>query len=174
MARLALITALAALALTTPAAAQDVPVPADGWTVVQDEQAVNGADDAMTGAYADAQNSRIVTASPLTRRELAHEVGHLVDWQYLTDTDRERAARIMGVRAWDYTDNKPMTGAEWFADYYAAAATDYNPAVRHLKGGGLRGGQDFTYAHITGKRLRDFQWFLLGLAARDGLRTGRV
>lgn len=161
------VLALVAFAVATAQAdAACVPLPAHGWTVVRDEAAVDGVDNQMTGAYADVAAARVVTAQPLNRLETAHEVGHIVDWQYLTDTDRAYLQRLLGAPRRDWFDYRTGDGdgAEVFADYYAAAATGYDPAPRHVKGGGLRSGSDFSYARVTGKRLRLFRWFQIGRA----------
>lgn len=172
---------LAALLLTpSTAQARPVPLPPTPWQVVRDQDAVAAVSSEHPGvfayAYADVSHSRIVTTGPLENTELAHEVGHLFDWQVLTDTDRSAFAAVMHspARGWYELQMPSGDAAEWFADYYAAAAGNYDPRTRRVRGGGIRTGDTSPYAKITYKRLQRFRLMLLGVTVRDGLKTGLI
>lgn len=166
----------AALCAAAPAAARPVPLPPGAaWTIVHDAGAVSTETaGTMAYAYADVENARIVTTGPLDRREVAHEVGHIFDWKALTDTDRAWLTHIMGAPT-DRTWWQSRGGAEWFADYYAAIATDVDPRPHRTRRGGLTSGDGGApYATLTYRRLQRVRWFLLGITIRDGLQTGVV
>lgn len=164
---------LAAIALAlgfAPAATAKVPQPPTGVRVVTDPAQVRAATSHIDGtafAYADVTTGTIYTSARLDRFELAHEVGHVVDWQLLTDQDRAVFAEITHAPAggwfdWAYEGD----GAEYFADYYAAAATNFDPRPHRVKGGGLQGGSVGSYATITWPRLQAFKRYLNQLSAR--------
>lgn len=54
------------------------------------------------------------------RFTLAHELGHVFDGQYLTDSDREWLRRVMTAPSGDWW--KPNGAGEWFADFYGDCA----------------------------------------------------
>lgn len=106
---------------------------------------------------------------PLGAFPRAHEVGHLFDAQVLNDGDRRYFQRLMHAPggAWDQgTGNQGGTGSpvEWFADYYGAAATGFDPRPS------TRGGADISsYAIIGPKRLERFKKALDRLGRRNAL-----
>jgi hypothetical protein len=172
-----LLTALALAFASTDAEAAPIPLPVGGYTVDHDQAQVQAevSDDATAGmvyAYADVSHNRVVTAGPLDRRDLAHEVCHILDWQTLTDTDRAVAARIMGSPARGWFDYEQMRGdgAEWFADYCSAVAVNLDPRPHRVKVG-IQTGDDSPFARITYKRLRAFKWFLYGIGVREHLSS---
>ena len=130
-------------------------------TMPGDTEAAKGLGVAVT----DAASDTIYYDQPLDRFSRAHEIGHLLDAEILTDADRRRFTRIMRVPGapdwWRGTgdDDGLLTPAEWFADYYAAAATRMD--VRH---GGV-----VSYATFTPRRLARFERALASLGRRHGL-----
>lgn len=178
---LALGTTLLALLVPSVADAKPkaVPLPPAGWTVVHDEAAVENVRSTTSAttayAYADVAANRVVTSTPLGRYETAHEVGHLFDWHVLTDADRAYVAAMLHVRGEWFGWRADGNGAEVFADYYAAAAIGLDPRPRRVRGGGIVYGDGWlTYAHVGYARLQRFRWFLAGVAAREGLRSGVI
>lgn len=135
------------------------------------DASING-DGALVSAYADQGTNTIHLpvggAHPFVR---AHEVGHLFDSQVLTDGDRRFFQRIMGAPAgpWSYVDTGEVNGylspAEWFADYYGAAAAGLTIDRGHSPPG--------SYALITEKRMRRFQNAMARLGKRRALRQYR-
>jgi hypothetical protein len=77
------------------------------------------------------------------RAILQHELGHLYDWRYLDDVEREQfraLARIPAGAAW--YEGRSLAPAERFADAYASCALGYRPShfwstVRPRRGRGL-------------------------------------
>lgn len=165
-----LLSLIAFASLSASAQAAPVPLPPDGWTFEIDPGAVSRVTDGtLAYAYAD-DSSHIVAATPLNRRETAHEVGHVFDWQVLTDTDRAALIPIMGAPT-DRDWGDPYGGCEWFADYYAAVSSD---DMRRRKRGGWTSGISAPYATITYRRLNRFRWFLLAVGVREQLTSGPI
>lgn len=152
-----------------------VPLMQGGYKI---DRTTNGIPDTDQGggyASADVQNGVIHSPGPLSRRDLAHEVAHIFDYRVLTDADRAKISRILKAptdRQW-YDGSG---GAEFFADYYAAAAMGDQPGkARRVKGGGLRGGEgDVTYTKIGRKRLRRFRRALDEIGDREHLGYGQL
>lgn len=174
-----LLVFLAFVSMGATADAAPIPVPAGGYTVERNAEAVRSeaagtAVDGWAYAYADVSHNRVVTAGPLNRRELAHEVCHILDFQALSDGDRAYAARIMRspARGWFDLKRPSGDGAEWFADYCSAVAINLDPRP-HRAGHGLRSGDSSPYARITYRRLREFHWFLFAVGVREGLTFSR-
>lgn len=155
--------------------ASAVPLPPASVTVVKSATAVKSETSGIMGgyAYADVANYRIVTSGPLTRRDKAHEVGHIFDWNALNDDDRAKLSVIMGAPT-DRTWWQLRGGAEWFADYYSAIANNVDPRPHSVAGGGIRVGSDAPYAKLTWKRMNRVRQVLLAVAARDGLSYGQI
>jgi hypothetical protein len=85
---------------------------------------------------------------------VGHELGHLFDWQSLSDGDRRYFTRILHAPSdWE------RGGREWFADYYGAAA----------EGIDLRRENIISYAPLTLKRMRRFQAAMTRLGRRQNL-----
>lgn len=118
----------------------------------------------MTVAQTDAQSGTIYYAQPLDKFAKAHEVGHALDAQVLTDGDRAYFQKLMHAPAgpW-YQGSAADTGggpSEWFGDYYGAVYTNFDPDH-----GGLG-----SYAQIGPKRLKRFEQALQRLAKRRNLK----
>lgn len=95
----------------------------------------------------------------------AHETGHALDDQVLTDGDRRYFQRLMQAPAGDWRSGTGLQGgarspSEWFADYYQAAALDLDP--RHE--------QVAAYAQVGPKRLKRFEAALARVAKRQHLK----
>jgi hypothetical protein len=104
-------------------------------------------------AATDVVNMTIYHVGPLGRFARAHEIGHLLDAQVLTDGDRRFFTRLLGLTGpWEQSDQTllhPRSPDEWFADYYAAAAI----GMRLDGSTGLQG----AYADWGPKRLARFE-----------------
>jgi hypothetical protein len=126
------------------------------------------------GAYVQGDDIHIRKGTRLDPVAAAHETGHLFDQQVLTDGDRHYITRLLHAQGpW-----RQGTGAqggysspnEWFADYYAAAATGWQPP--HVtKSGGVIGGGTESYTHIGPKRLKRLEAALQRIQARKGLQS---
>lgn len=150
--------------LPAAATAAPVPLPPLGWTVEVNEEATMNA---QAYAYADILADKVITSGPLDRYQLAHEVGHLFDWQVLTDSQREEVRLLMHAPAGDW--EREHGAGEWFADYYAAAAI--TPIVKRRTS---RGGNPYAYATVTTKRLVRFRRYLNRVGLDEHLATGLV
>lgn len=123
----------------------------------------------MGAAVTDPNTGTIYSDGPLDRFSRAHEIGHVLDAEVLTDADRQTFRLIMRVPGdadwWNGPgdDDGLRTPCEWFADYYAAAATRMD--ARH---GGV-----VSYATITPRRLARFEQTLDALGRRYGLAPYR-
>ena len=135
------------------------------YTVVYDAK--------VGGGYADTVNNVIHLSPGAGKHALQHELGHLIDAQFLSDGDRAYFAKMLHAPAGSWLDDRTGEGhpegnpAEWFADYYAAATTGFKPT--HRKGGVIVTNDEASYATIGAKRLRRFQAALERLRARHGL-----
>lgn len=114
-------------------------------------------------AYAD-PNTKTVYASRRDPFAMAHEIGHMLDEQ-LTSGDRARFQRIMRMKGpWDQgtgTEGGYHSPSESFADYYAAAATAYDPNGNRVTS---------AYTNLRAKRLRKFKKALDRVAREQHLR----
>lgn len=94
----------------------------------------------------------------------AHETGHALDDQVLTDGDRHYFQRLMQAPSGEWRSGTGLQGlkspSEWFADYYQAAALNLDP--RHE--------QVAAYAQVGTKRLKQFEAALARLAKRQHLK----
>lgn len=118
----------------------------------------------MSVAQTDFATGTIYSTQPLTKFDMAHEVGHVLDGEILSEGDRRFFQRLMHAPAGEwYQGSAADTGggpSEWFGDYYAAAAVHLDP--RH----GMLG----NYAQIGPKRLKRFQQAIERLGKRHGLQ----
>lgn len=117
----------------------------------------------MTPAQTDFDTGTIYYTQPLEKFDKAHEVGHVLDGEVLTDGDRAYFQKLMHAPAgkW-YAGSAADAGgpSEWFADYYGAAAMHSDPTH----------GQAWGYAQIGPKRLKRFQRALARLGERHNLK----
>lgn len=118
----------------------------------------------MSPAQTDIASGTIYYTQPLEKFDKAHEVGHVLDGEVLTDGDRQYFQKLMHAPAgaW-YGGSAADTGGsafEWFGDYYAAAAMHADPAH----------GQAWGYAQIGPKRLKRFQQAIERLGKRHNLQ----
>lgn len=94
----------------------------------------------------------------------AHEVGHLLDHQVLSDGDRAFFQKLMHAPAGEWRAGTGLEGlkspSEWFADYYASSILNVDP--RHEN--------QAAYASIGPKRLRRFEAAIGRLGKRHGLQ----
>lgn len=103
----------------------------------------------------------------LGRFARAHETGHIFDAQALADGDRRYFQKLMHAPAGAWDQGTGVTGfrspKEWFADYYAASAIDFQPRTK-------TGGSDIaSYAPLGPKRLERFKKALTRLGQRQDL-----
>lgn len=143
-----------------------------GGALPQDVKDVNGS------VYVDMEH-RVIHAPEgvkMNRRELAHEIGHVFRSKYVSPDELARAARIVGAPA-ELTDRpnygRMSAAEEWFADYYAAAASgDRSWKRTRNRDGSITGGSDFTYARVTPRRMRRFRRLLDEIGERENLGFG--
>lgn len=119
----------------------------------------------MSPAQTDPKTGTIYYTQPLDKYDKAHEVGHVLDGEVLTDGDRHYFQKLMHAPAgaWNQGSAADTGGgaSEWFGDYYAAAAVHMDP--RH----GMLG----NYAQIGPRRLRRFQQAVERLGKRHHLQA---
>lgn len=125
-------------------------------------------DGQAVGAYADPATNTIYLPHDPNPYARAHETGHLFDTQVLSEGDRRYFQRLMHAPRgpWDHgeTYGKVQGEAspnEWFADYYAAAATGMTPQNGHSIG---------QFAEIGAKRMKRFEKAMARLAKRHKLQ----
>lgn len=150
--RLATISCLLALVLL-PASAEAkwhsaVPLPPTWPTIFHEDCPGTGLEPGCAamgdGSYSGCTDTAgCVWLSPgPDRYTRMHELGHIFDFQVLTDRDRERLTQIMGLRAgpWLRTSIDKSDGSltvsdrspnEWFADAYAHCAMKLDGRVHH-------------------------------------------
>lgn len=124
-----------------------------------------GASTEVSAAATDGASGTVYYQQPLSDYARAHEIGHLFDHQILTDGDRRYFSRLLQVPGeGDWRRGTGSNGmespSEWFADYYAAAATNLDP----------RRGSVASYASVGPKRLVRFTKALDRLGRRHGLQ----
>lgn len=120
------------------------------------------------GAYADPANNTIYLPADPNKFMRGHETAHLFDHQVLTDGDRRYFQRLMHAPEGPW-DRGAATGqvdglrspAEWFADYYGAAASGMTPQ---------RGYAVAQFAEIGPKRMIRFQKAMERLMRRRSLK----
>jgi hypothetical protein len=117
-------------------------------------------------ASSDGAAGKIYFQGILGRSTRAHELGHLLDHQVLTDGDRQYFQRLMHAPAGDWRSGTGLLGglrspSEWFADYYQASALGLDPTRQN----------EAAYATIGPKRLQRFEKALDRLTTRRGLGT---
>lgn len=131
------------------------------WVPIPDQYTLTHNEDELTAA--DVAGMR-VNAPRDDRFAVGHEIGHLYLEHYLTGREKARIQRILGVGgAWDQgtgTEGGYRSPSEHAADYYAAAATGFDPSTHGLGG----------YAQIKPKRLKRFKKYLDRLGRAQGLR----
>lgn len=133
------------------------------------------APDEISSAYYDPNTNTVHTPPGVDRYGRAHEVGHALDHENLSDGDRAFFQRLMHAPQGQWQTGTGSKGLyspnEMFADYYAAVATGYDPKPKKLKGGGTRySSAPSSYAtNIGPKRLKRFAKALERLQARQGL-----
>lgn len=177
---LLLVAALAFLASAAPAQAAllvshraaivaarfDVPLPPGDATVLRGVPCPDSLVDACT--VLDRGGIIYLPPDPGRRLDafvLAHELAHLFDDRVLTDVDRARMMRLLGVPGLDWyasgrtgSDCGPRDcPAELFADAYAGCALDLSPAgdswARYFRVHGGRGVELTTsYGHAPTRR----------------------
>lgn len=119
----------------------------------------------MTVAAADGATGTITYSRSLDAFARAHEIGHLLDSEVLTDGDRTFFTRLMmvpGTGPWFRGTGTAglESPKEWFADYYAADATGLDMAA---------GERVASYAQIGPRRLSRFSRALARFGHRHGL-----
>ena len=139
-----------------------VPQPANvkfvqGYAPGQDVSTVLG------NAQTDAASGTVYYQGTLDPFARAHEVGHILDAQVLTDGDRRFFQRLMHAPAGDWRTGTGLKGAaspsEWWADYYGSAALGVDPVHENQA----------AYANVGPKRLKRFEQALDRLGRRHGL-----
>lgn len=144
------------LSLPQPRGAQVVRDTPDAF------RAALGSRGATASAYADTSTNTVHTLGRPDPFQVAHEKGHLLDAQLLTDPDRVRISRMLRAPAkWD----ADRGGAEWFADYYAAAAT--NMKLRQHRGRAIVQQTMDSYADLGPRRLQRLRVMLDRIAQRQ-------
>jgi hypothetical protein len=123
------------------------------------------------GGYSEGENIHVLPG--VDQYTVAHEMGHLLDNQVLSDGDRNFFARLLQTSPGAWNRGTGAAGgyhspSEAFADYYAAAATNYDPRPKR-KGKAVSGGGVDSYTRIGPKRLRRYKKALERLQARRGL-----
>lgn len=150
-----------------------VPIMKKGYTVDRSNVVPPEVEKVNGYAWADVQNRVVHAPHKMSKLDMAHEIGHLFDYNVLNDQDRTRIAKA--IRA---PDGEPWYGgrkgaAEAFADYYSAAAMGKKPWQKtRVAGGGIRGGNDMPYATIGPKKMAAFRAILDEVAQREGLQSG--
>lgn len=91
----------------------------------------------------------------------AHETGHVFDTEVLSDGDRYFLSRLIHAPPGPWQQQSVYKSPnEWFADYYAAAASGVSPT---------NGDSVSMYATIGPKRLKRFEAALGRIAKRQHL-----
>ena len=122
-----------------------------------------------------AQGGTVYADRGTDRYTLAHEIGHALDHLNLSDADRQRFYRIMMPKKYKRNPGRPWEGgtgtsgghsslSEWFADYYAAAATNLDLSRENAS----------AYADLRPKRLRRFKRELRRVGLEDKLEPLRL
>lgn len=112
----------------------------------------------------DPSTGTIYHEGAFNKFDRAHEVGHALDAEVLTDGDRHYFQRIMHAPpgAWDQGTGTAgyKSPDEWFADYYAASATHLDLGRQNVD----------SYAQLGPKRLQRFEKALARLGQRHNLK----
>lgn len=153
---------LAALGITHPGVTPPF-VPAPREAHYQQGTAPGLPADAMGNAATDVATRTVWYQGTLDPFVRAHETGHLFDAESLSDGDRHYFQRVMQAPAGPWKTGTGLDGLkspnEWFADYYATAATNID--VKHAG--------EAAYATIGPKRLKRFEQALARLGRRQQL-----
>jgi hypothetical protein len=155
-----------------------LPGPNGAKVVVDSRQAFEAAlgDRAVdASAYANPATNTVHTfqGGPQNRFTIAHEMAHLFAHQVLTDEDRARFTKMLRAPGgdWDRETDSPVGNAEeWFADYYAAAATGYTGRAKRAKDGALIVKDLDAYADLGPRRIVKFKRAMDEIARARGLR----
>lgn len=158
--RAALAALLSASVASTPAR-PFVPAPAE---IQYQQGTAPGLPAGAMGTAATDPTTRTVwyqgKMDPFTR---AHETGHVFDASELSDGDRHFFQRLMHAPAGEWKTGTGLDGLksphEWFADYYAADATNLD----------VKNAGEESYASIGPKRLKRFEQALARLGRRRAL-----
>lgn len=114
-------------------------------------------------ASSDGAAGKIYFQGTLTRSARAHELGHLLDREVLTDGDRQYFQHLMHAPTGPWDPGTGLLGlrspCEWFADYYQAAALRLDPTRQN----------EAAYTTIGPRRLVRFEHALDRLARRFNL-----
>lgn len=160
VARAALVAALGSTMVARP----PLGVPIAPHHDIQWQQPAASEHGEPIGGYTDT-NGQITLRPGASRYEQAHEMGHALDFEVLTNRDRARFQRIMGAPKGDwrtgggYLNGGMQSPSEWFGDYYAASALGINPNRQSVT----------NYTQIDPARLRRFTHSLERLRERRGL-----
>lgn len=127
----------------------------------------------LVGGYSTGEDIHVLPGTDAYT--LAHEMGHLLDTQVLSDGDRNYFTRLLQAPQGPWNTGTGAAGGyhspnERFADYYAAAATGYDPRPKRRKDGAVQGGGTDSYTAIGPKRLRRFVKALERVQRRNNLR----
>ena len=172
-----MLTALLAVivAIAAPSAhASPVPMPPQPPTVVHDTGIPTGVELGGGAYYCPAvapqygcPQANVIHLGPGTDRfGRAHEFCHAIDRQILTPSDRSLLARLLHAPSGDWF--RPYGASEWFADYCAAVATNYDPRP-HRVGGHMSGVGRVSYAQLGWQRIQYTRIVLGAIALRDRL-----
>jgi hypothetical protein len=129
------------------------------------------------GGYSYGDKGEIHVLKGTDKFTLAHETGHLLDAQVLSDGDRQFFQRLLHSPTGPWNQGTGAAGgyhspSEQFADYYAAAATGYDPRPKR-KGKAISGGSTDSYTPIGPKRLKRLTQALERLQRRNNLQDYR-
>lgn len=116
-----------------------------------------------TAAY-DANTDTVYYQGRLRKSTKAHELGHALDDQVLTDGDRAYFQKLLHAPAGEWNTGTGLQGLaspnEIFADYYQAAALHLDP----------RRQSEASYTTVGPVRLKRFEAALARIAARKHLQ----
>jgi hypothetical protein len=131
------------------------------WVPIPDQYTLTHNED--EGGVADVTNMR-ANAPRGDRFAAGHEIGHLFLEQLTTPEEKARIQRILKINgAWDQgtgLEGGYSSPSEHAADYYAAAATGFDPARYGLGG----------YTQIGARKLKRFKIYLDKIGRERGLR----
>jgi hypothetical protein len=122
-------------------------------------------ENAMGNAGYERATDTIYHIGKLDKATRAHETGHALDDQALSDGDRVYFQKLMHAPVGDWRSGTGLQGgltspSEWFADYFQAAALHLDP----------RRENQAAYAQIGPVRLKRFEAALSRIAKRQHLK----
>lgn len=122
-------------------------------------------ENATGNAAYDPDTDTVYYQGKLEKSTKAHELGHALDDQVLSDGDRAYFQKLMHAPAGEWRSGTGLQGgmtspSEWFADYYQASALNLDPRRQN----------EAAYATIGPKRLKRFEAALSRLAKRQHLK----